>query len=560
MITNLPEKIDASILQEFDLGSSEAVRDSILQDCFCDIQPVITFLRDKHHFLVGAKGSGKTAVFTLIKSGNLNFDTCDKEKAIVVGIEEPIEYATAVSTLEKSLKSKVKDVGTHFMYLWEIYLLYRICLSLKPRPDLGELAEKIDVLLKLFSGDRPAVSLLQVITSSKKTVGFKLDMTNPAFPSPDFYVSSEPATEPPTQEMPTHTIRLDEYKAAIGHYLKQRGLILYVLVDNLDDFVAKDNYKTQKWILHGIINCCRGYSKFPQIRIKVSLRADLFQKLDFSQLGGRDKIEPEVVFLNWTDQDIRYFIARRLAFNIMKILKLKGLRFEVDEQSLYLPPPEQTLPLFERVLVRFKKIFPSWHKRDERDARLVTASDQICRMVVLTLFPTEVMHRDDGGSKIRIDLFSYLATHFDLGNGHTTPRIVLIFLQKLVEVALKYYQDNPDEKELTQTAKHDFCLFKREHFAAAYQALQQHMLDVFRSCITAKEWQERLDLFFSRKGKRQVFSFAVLRDMMRFEDEDQVASFTAFLTHLGVLRCKDENIPHQNRMYELPILLQYIWP
>ena len=314
MLLNLPEKMDAAILHKFDLGASDAVKDKLLRECYCNIPPIQTFLQDRHSILVGAKGSGKTAIFTLLKNNHLMFEGHRREKTLIVTIDEPIEYATAAIIIENSLKSKIRDSIVRYQFLWEVYVLYRICLALSERTDMKCIRDKIENLCALFAYKQKHPTLLQFLASTKGTVGFKLNMSNPAFPTPDFYISAEPTEKADSPIKAPPTINLENYKSELNNALTKEGLTVYILVDNLDDFVAKDKYTTQKTILQAVVNCCRNYSRFPALRVKVSIRSDLFHRMDFSQLGGYDKVVPDMVDFVWTDADIRDFHCQEIVF------------------------------------------------------------------------------------------------------------------------------------------------------------------------------------------------------------------------------------------------------
>jgi hypothetical protein len=562
MLQNIPDKLDASILEKFDLGSGEAVKDKLLEDCFCRISAINTFLEDQHSILVGAKGSGKTAVFTLLKTGHLQFRNQQKDKVIIIPIDEPIEYATISSVIQASLKSQIENGAIRYQFLWEVYILYRTCLALKERSELRSIKDKMDKFCKLFDNTDSSISFVQFLMSAKGKIGLKLDMSNPAFPSPDFYISAEPSATGGSTGLSGATIDIEGYKREIDVVLERKQLFVYILVDNLDDFVAKDDYVTQKMILHGILNCCRSSARYPHFRIKASLRADLFHKLDFSQLGGYDKIAPDVVELIWDDSDIRSFIAMRLAFNLAKTLHLKRIRLRFDEKSLYLPPPEKRQHIFTQIIRRIFALIRMKNLHDESDARSITLLDQSSRELILILFAKDVLHRDKNGTQEKIELFTYLSSHFDLGDGHTTPRISLLFLKNLVQVAINYYRENPDQKIIKRDIKKKdstFALFKREHFSQAYSLLQRDMIEIFKSCMTLADWRACAETFFAKKGRRSNFSFQAFCNMVDLPQNEDTKALIAYLTHLGVVKCRNPNTPHKSRTYELPLLLQHTW-
>ena len=68
MLLNIPEEIDALRLKDFDFGSVDASNDELLKTCFCRTEPINEFLTGRYNILLGAKGVGKSAVFSQLGS------------------------------------------------------------------------------------------------------------------------------------------------------------------------------------------------------------------------------------------------------------------------------------------------------------------------------------------------------------------------------------------------------------------------------------------------------------------------------------------------------------
>ncbi len=172
---------------------------------------------------------------------------------------------------------------------------------------------------------------------------------------------------------------------------------------------------------------------------------------------------PEVVELIWSDSDIRSFIARRIAINLIKTLKLGGLEIVIDEEKLYLESPRRKKTIFAKVKKYIYKILNIKSKHDKSEARRINMNDEISRNIILTLFPSEILHKIANGGEEKSDIFLYFSNHFDFGDEHTTPRIILLFLIKLVIVATTYYRENKDQVELIRENK---CIrtFKKRTF------------------------------------------------------------------------------------------------
>ena len=73
MIQNLPKKINLKDLQNFDFGDIEANDDGLLLDSVCRTSSIIEFLIGKKNIVLGEKGTGKTALFRLLKEKKLLF-------------------------------------------------------------------------------------------------------------------------------------------------------------------------------------------------------------------------------------------------------------------------------------------------------------------------------------------------------------------------------------------------------------------------------------------------------------------------------------------------------
>ena len=73
MINNLPKKISSKVVHEFVIGNQEAIRDELLDKCFCDIAPVRAYLKGNKDYLIGVKGSGKSAIFQELVRKNIEF-------------------------------------------------------------------------------------------------------------------------------------------------------------------------------------------------------------------------------------------------------------------------------------------------------------------------------------------------------------------------------------------------------------------------------------------------------------------------------------------------------
>ncbi|MGJ0514437.1 MAG: hypothetical protein ACR65O_01660 [Methylomicrobium sp.] len=87
MIINLPKQFILQWLDNFDFGQPDAKEDALLSKCLCFIPAFDEFLRGNKDIVLGERGTGKSALFRLIKdkeykfqpSRNVNKDSYKKQ-------------------------------------------------------------------------------------------------------------------------------------------------------------------------------------------------------------------------------------------------------------------------------------------------------------------------------------------------------------------------------------------------------------------------------------------------------------------------------------------------
>lgn len=557
VITNLPENFPKERLRDFTFGGADASDDGLLATCPCYLKPINAFLRGTKNIVIGERGTGKTALFRLIRDGKLRLHHSHGERHLIVPIDEELQYASLRGYIDKHIQSTVEhDEATRSRIVWEIFILHRIlkCLSETFRHDtptalLRTLSESLGVARKGFS-------FKELIAGHTKTVGVRLENANTATPTPSFYLSAEPSSDAVTS---VEIIDLDAIKGDIAEFLEREDIAITVLIDRLDDFVIKKDYRTQKAMIESLLFCQRGYRFFDRIAVKLFLRSDIFRRLDFESLGY-DKIASQTVELKWTGADIRQFIAKRLAYNYFRHLGLKSLEFQISEERLQLgdgalqgdldpaEPPDR--PEGALLLRWTRGLF-----RDAREGRQINFTDEINRQLITSIFPRELNHRSASGTAARIELFEYLETHFNLGTGNTTPRIILTFIEKCLDNVRDYYEKNP-ETQVRRDEGGEYPLVTRSCLSLAYNDMQQEVWEAFAQ--VSRRWRKVVYSLRSKCEGRQAFSYGQLGVAVGIKDEEELQEFVAFVSHIGLFRIRNAGVELRKRKYDLPILFQVL--
>ena len=357
---------------------------------------------------------------------------------------------------------------------------------------------------------------------------------------------------------------IDPYKKNLQTYLASNNIRLFVLVDKVDEFVIKGDYKIQRIVLQALLETQKSYLDYKNINFKLFIRCDLFKRLKYDVIG-HDKVTAKKVDLVWTDEDIRRLIAQRIYYNYYYVLGIQSLIFPevndldlyIDELSVHNESEPNNVKNKTNIISKFINIFikssvekSKTKNQREAEGRRVAFNDERNKQIITSIFPKVINHFDRIGSTKDISIFEFFKTHFSLASGNTTPRLIVMYLDKCTEIAREYYRNNPDQ-EVTLDENHEYPLFKKIILQSAYLEFRKEVAESFTQISSA--WKESFNLFILKKGKKNKFSYDEINKLLAL-DQEEARSFIAFLCHSGYLRCENPRNIHAERKYSIPIL------
>lgn len=562
MIKNLPSKIQASALQNFNFGDADARTDSLLPTCHVPTSSLAELIADQKDIVLGHRGTGKSAMVRLIDERVVQFRGNSSEKNEIIVVDDEYDYSAIKSHL---LKNALKDSDEDLVFraVWEVLIIHRILRKVKdciPTKDakIDQILSDIETLLGTKSGK---AGLFEILLSHKKKVGVKFDSYHPNIV--DAYIGLEPTSDTASSNG-SPILQIGEYRRYIDQLLQSNSIRLYVLLDRLDDFVIREQYDAQKKLLQALLSTQQIYrEKSNFIRIKVFFRTDLFERLNLSQYGA-DKILVRCIHIQWTKADIKRLIAQRIGYNLSKALSLKGFEFEIDNDRFYISRDE--FPMLEKSKSMssfnpFKKadwiklIFLATinlRKNSHNSGRITDSMEVIHEEIITSIFPREVLHQKTSGEKVEIDIFKFLETHLQFANGETTPRAVLSFMQKCLEKTKDYYLQNTDITELERDKNHEFPLFVKTAIYKGYNEFRKQCWTI--QYQWAQEWKNLVACIESCSLKG-TFSFLELAKSSKCE-EAELRQFLAFVSHTGLISCDNPHAKVDSRTYRIPILFR----
>lgn len=571
------EPFQTSLLSGFQFGDPDAKVDELLLNCPQTIRGVREFLGGSKNIVLGERGVGKSALFRLVAEGVYKFasDQSDRgeksRKQIIVAIDEDLDYIAMSNMIENRFVDRVKRPHGKYLFLWEIYVLSRVVERLGVefgfdnelqtlRDDIGDVLgvprEKTFRFADLFS-------------SFKLTTGVKVDQAGAVSPT----VSIEPAKDAQSKVVEVTDHQVVRFRDRVRKAIKSRRSVVYVLVDKIDDFVVDLAYLEQKKSVQALLDCTQ-LLRFPELKLKIFLRVDLFKRLDFEK-GGYDKISPQVVRLEWTADDIYGFVARRLLYNYER-QGIKTPSWGVSTETLHYDPsfndqareivakrPESwsdLLAMGGRALLLVSKMKWSNFIRKSHSERKTNSLDAVFSKVVNYVFPTKILHLNASCKQEEILFRQFLVEHFKLGGDCPNPRLVLLFLHYTLEEAIAYYERNPDPacRLLSPNEMGEFELILKEHLLRGFRRLQS----------TARETVSQLSMQWRAPVNRLLAGLATPKSCVGLtseklweltgwsEDHEEFRRFVAFYSHVGLLVVENEAALFEDRRFSLPLVMR----
>ncbi len=563
MIRNLPPEFPISALESFAFGSVEAKDDQMLIHCPVPTAAMSELLGGSKDIVLGYRGTGKSAIVRLLAEKKLSFNVENEWKSLVVVLDEEFDYR---AIREHLLKHAEDDRSKAMMcrVVWEILVIYRVLQSVQENIGAGdstinEFIKEIDILLGV-SVKKP--TLIQILLSHKKKVGVKLDTNLPNIV--DFYAGLEPGQIEATPEEKNTILKLADYKKYLNRFLHDHQTTLNVLFDRLDDFVVQEEYSVQKALLQGLLATQVNYrEKYPRIKIKAFLRTDLFQRLDLNEFGP-DKVLSRCVELKWTPSEIKNFLGKRIAHNLLRNLKLSTLEVVVDQDTLHVTRDE--LPILEETKLTLSNFNPLklshwrrsfWYARRFSKTRVGEgrqrhARDAVNEALISSIFPRELLCDNVYGPPQEVKFLDFLETYFQFSHGHCTPRGLLTFLNYSLNSVRRYYDENRDLRAIKLNPKFEYPLFVKTAIRDAYKEYGREAWEIQFHWAKEKKY---LIAELQKLSKKISFSFVEFTKAAGISDEE-AKQFLAFTTQTGLTKCMNDREKHVNRIYQFPLLFQ----
>lgn len=546
---NLQDPYPLECLASLNLGSMDGHRDQLVEKGFIMTKSINKFLQDRHSIIIGPFGSGKSALFNLLRNKSDILEQYQKD--LIVTIDEQVQFEALRSASQIYFPSLSE--GLTFQLLWKFQICRRISEELARLDNFPSTDQEkyISEFIVRTGGVGGYLSVTSRIKKLFEKVSLKIRTKISDIPV-DVELSKE--SEKATKRV---ELNLDEVILKSSEIIRSRGVRrCTVIIDKLDKFVAGEDYEIQRVYIESLLNLEDDLYGVDEIGFKVFLRSDLYERLDFSALGP-DKVEDNTLRLVWSKEEIRKFIARRLFISLAEI-GVWNIRDIIESSDI----SEYRLRWYEKIILDDKKdsfkykFSHVYNKYFGRRRNSTSFYEKIDLIVINKLFEKILVHECPDGTESAMQNYEFFDTHFLDGNDSCTPRYILVFLKELVDEANEYYLNSPDVFVTPVLSGTDWV----------YNLFSPHI--VYRAYLQSKEkyirhvskvddrWASHILEFLEKQGGRKIFNHKWIKANIYFKDNNELESlnFLIYLQVIGFLKINQYSQDIKKRTFEVPIL------
>ncbi|ALS33071.1 hypothetical protein PTRA_a1931 [Pseudoalteromonas translucida KMM 520] len=541
---SLPDPFPTDKLRLLQFGSADGHRDKVAEHAFIETSSVKQFYLNQHSIIVGAIGAGKSTLFALLKNHSEKLESY-KDDLIV-----PLEEALSFNELADFVKNHYpdKDEKTLYQLLWKFSILLKIAIELSKHEGFPN--NDYEKAVNNFLDDSNSSDAYSNILNKFKKL---ISNANVKFEAKvgDNPIAIEAGLSD-KEPKPQKKINLEEVQRAISDSIKVRNFnCATVIIDKIDKFMAGAEYNVQRQYIGALLEVDDDLSAIQNINLKVFIRADLFERLDFAALGY-DKVHDNVIRLKWSHDETLRFLATRI---MVGLIRAKICRPEEIFQSTDLT--EFDLTWREKLFLNpsVPNIVKNLINKKEKSERVTSMYGKFDKAIITKVFPRCAIHFCSKENKqSELDIFDFIKSHFLDGNGICTPRYMLIFLKEVVEQVASYYDENPDQVSELVLVEKDFewDLFKKYCVYQAYVTAK----DIYIKNIETIDstWTKNVNVLLAKRGNKTKFDYKWIRANIPDISESEAVDFLSFLQVIGFLKISDAHQDIKKRGYELPIL------
>ncbi len=327
--------------------------------------------RGKVDIVLGAKGSGKSALYTLLLQKDELFE---QQGTLLISIEKPTG-----KTVFSDITSHPPTSENEFITLWKIYICQLIVNWLRNNDLCKQQADEVASLLIEAGLIRENNSLQKLLSGAKQFAQNLLD-----FESVEAGASMEgKITGKITFRTPSYDLQKKGYKSVdelldkLNSYLSRINKKAWLLCDRLD--VAFDeSLELEQNALRALFKTYRDIEEYDSICLKIFLRDDIWRRITKSGFREASHITRSTT-ISWSDRDLMSLIVSR-ALNNKEIV------------DFYKCNSEEIKSDYDKQVKFYYKLFPQQVDAGEKQSDTFNWIKNRVRDGLSNIAPREIIH------------------------------------------------------------------------------------------------------------------------------------------------------------------------
>ncbi len=528
-------QFDLDKLNDISFGQLEGERDTFLKDCFFPTNTVTKYLKNLHNYVLSPKGAGKSALFRAIVEGFIPTRYFKPDEFSIIAINEAFGFDDNYLNLNKFQEKRRMNLTIS----WSLFILSKLIEDIKTNyshlSGYHKLINKISKVQELKEKFN-----LYDLTDFLKALGMSIE----------FVANGQEFSAKPkfTVNKRDEKLNINKLYRVVNDFYKENDIKALVLIDRLDAFVQKEEYRLQRRYIQGLFDCIEEISLLSNINPTVFLRTDLFHSYDSDV--EYDKIKDRTIELKWERGETLTFFVNRLLnndyihdnfFNIL----LKFVRDATDGKFREYKKDDSNIL---RKLIA--SIFPKRKKKLEIDTSKplnYTVSDRFLKI----FFPDKISMND----KSELDFCEWIFEYLNDAKNFINPRLLIYFFNQLFQEQAHYnFQFFPDKDSIINaqyTIEDDLPkldIFDNEVFKLTYESVQQEELKFIHTILKKKVFQDLFNVINASCYDTGYFRYGTVNiKNSNIEKED----YESCLKYLKLLGFWEEFEKHRFKLPEI---------
>lgn len=307
------------VLQELDLGNPVAEHDLALERYFIETDAFRRIVRDEADIIAGDKGTGKTALFTILQQ---RYRTIEE----LSDVEVLPAFNPSGSPVFQRLTEGDPYSEAQYGTLWKSYFLSLVGNWLLAiygddvTDEMKELRELLRGTGLLHNDDSPNTVFSGIVNLWRR-------ITNPAAMEMPITIGplgipivsprvefAEPATDDDGAESDSYVPHEEAY-SLLNKVLDDLGITVWLVLDRLDEAFA-GNPAAEVPALRALLRSYLDLLPYQAVRLKLFVRRDLFRRVTTGGFVNLTHVNARRIDIIWDDQSLSDLLQRRIAENL----------------------------------------------------------------------------------------------------------------------------------------------------------------------------------------------------------------------------------------------------